>query len=320
MEMPLRSEIDREEAFSFLPALEKEDHFNIRQAVERLREGLFDPVAVRMLTAHEERLRAVIERGFGMLDAGDRPHLCVAGAYGQGKSHSLMYIKDLALKEGFAASLINLDPREVPFHNFRTVYRELMRSLRMPGANGSFPSQWKKWFQQRIKVTAELEGDLSDLLPAGMPHFFKAVLAAIALENVSLSERERQSKKHAAFRPREFPVLLARALEGEAVPLSRLREVFKYRQVPLYKDAPLACRGSEPFLLMVQALSRLLRNMGCRGWVLLFDEAEAIAQAGVISRSKSYNLLHRLFAQDVSGSAFLYPVFAFTDDFFQRLS
>lgn len=303
---------------SFLKALEGESNFNIRRAMERLREGLFDPVAVRLLTAHEEELKEKIGRGFKTLDAGKPSHLCIVGAYGQGKSHSLVFIQDLALKEGYAVSPINLDPREVPFYNFRQVYRELMGRLVLPDTD-SLPARWRTWAKEQLKERKDSSG-IPDLLPSQTPHVFKAILTAMASGNMLLSERARKSRKHAAYRPKEFPILLSRALEGEAVPVHQLRNVLRYRRVSFYGDGSLSFRGIDPFVQMVESLPDLFRRMGYRGWVLLFDEGESIAQMNVSARSKSYRLLDRLLRPE-SGSApsFLYPVFAFTDDFFQRV-
>jgi hypothetical protein len=58
--------------------------------------------------------------------------------------------------------------------------------------------------------------------------------------------------------------------------------------------------------------------MGYRGWVLLFDEGEAISQVRRPLRARSYRLVHRLLCPD-SPQPGLYAVFAFTPDFFQRL-
>jgi hypothetical protein len=302
----------------FEPAVEKVKNFEIRRAVERLREGLFDPVAVRLLTAHEERLRKEIESNLDSCNAGKSPSLCVVGAYGQGKSHSLFYVQDLALRAGFVTSLVNLDFREIPFHDFRAVYRELLGRAQFPDSGVPFPARWRRWAQEQLKERDSGEGIL-DLIPDGMPHLFRAVLAAMVRRNVSLSEKEKGLKKHAAYRPTEFPALLVRALEGEAVPVRQLRNTLKYRQVAFHGDGPLSCRGSEPFIEMVRGLSRLFRKMGYRGWVLLFDEGESIAQGNIFARGKAYRLLHRLFAPEDSSAAFLYPVFGFTDDFFARV-
>lgn len=309
---------DRENR-SFRETLERESDFRIRRAVERLREGLFDPVAVRLLTAHENRLREETERGFRAVDAGKSPHLCVVGAYGQGKSHSLTYIQDRASREGFVTSMVNLDPREVPFQNFREVYRALTAGLRFPDTEASFIVQWKRWAQQQMAESQDPVNAPADVLPKEMPHLFKSVLVAMAHRNLPLSEKEKRLKKHAAFRPKEFPVLLARALAGETVPYHRLRNVFKYRRVPFFKEAPLTLCGTEPFFQMTRSLGRLLRNMGYRGWVLLFDEGESIVQANVLLRSKAYKLLHRFFSPEEPDPSFLYPVFAFTEDFFHQV-
>ena len=305
----------------FPEVLAGESEFAIRRAVERLREGLFDPVAVRLLTAHEDRLQREAERGFRAVDEARPTHLGVVGAYGQGKSHSLVYIQDLALREGFAVSLISLDPREIPFHYVREVYRAAMARLQLPGTDRSFPVVWKKWVQEELKEREDAADSVLGLLPEKMPTLFRFVLAAMARGNVSLSEREKRLKKHAGFRPREFPQSLRRALEGEAVPLPRLRNALKYRGIAVPRGESLSRRQPEAFVDMMEAFSCLLQRMGYRGWVLLFDEGEAVAQArSPFARSRSYGILHRLFGLDPSsGPSCIYPVFAFTEDFLQRV-
>ena len=295
-----------------------ESDFTLRRAVERLREGLFDPLAVRLLTAHEDQLKQAVEDGFRAIEEGQAPHLCICGAYGQGKSHSLTYIEAYARKAHFVTSFINLDPREIPFHRFRDVYRALMAGLRLPDTDDAFPKTWRTWAQQQLRHRGDLHDGVAGLIPEDMPHLFRSVLAAMAQPTVSLTERQQKAKKHARYRPREFPSLLSRALAGEGVPVYRLRHALKYRQVDFYRDASLVCRGDAPYVQMIRSLAGLFREMGYRGWVLLFDEGEAIAQVAVPLRRKSYRLLHHLFFPDASGKG-LYPVFGFTDDFFQRV-
>lgn len=303
---------------AYLRALDGETEFHLRRAVERLREGLFDPVAVRLLTVHEEELNRVIDTGFRALDEGKAPHLCICGAYGQGKSHSLTYIQDRALNERFVTSMINLDPREVPFYNVGQVYRMVMANLRFPGITASLAAQWRAWADQQRAERRDLRNGIADLLPKEIPHLFRSVLAGLAQKTVSLSERQQRSRKHAQYRPREFSSLLTRALAGDVVPVLRLQPALKYREVSFYRSASLVCRGVEPYLQMIRGLARLFRQMGYRGWVLLFDEGESISQLQIPLRSRSYQTLHRMFAPETPGCG-LYPIFAFTDDFFQRV-
>lgn len=296
-------------------ALDSESPFQLRRAVERLREGLFDPLAVRLLTAREDRLNQVVDAGFRALGAGGASHLCLCGAYGQGKSHTLTYIQDRALEAGFATSLINLDPRELPFHDFRRVYRALLAQLRLPGGEPSLLARWRTWVEPRLNA----EGRVPTVsLPAELPHLFRAVLAGVAQPTMSLSASQRRTKGHRWYRPRAFPHLLSRALLGEVVPARPLGHALKYRQVDFYKDAPLRCAGTEPYLQMVRGLGHLLGQLGCRGWVLLFDEGESIAQARLSARSRSYQLLDRLCFPEAPVRG-LFPVFAFTGDFFRQV-
>jgi hypothetical protein len=301
----------------FLQALERVTAFQLRRVVERLRDGLFDPLGVQLLTAHEAHLNRAFDHGVNALANNSSAHLCICGAYGQGKSHSLTYLRQRALEQGFVTSMINLDPREIPFYNFRQVYQALVAEIRFPGMEKtSLVNQWKAWAKE--KRTQNPDFDVLDLLPDEMPHLFKAVLVALAQENVRLSKREKALKKHASFRPREFPYLLARALGGETIPVYRLRHAFRYREVSFYKDASLTCRGTDPYVRMVYGLARLFQQMGFKGWVMLFDEGESIVQTRITSRSKSYQILHKMFVPDFPVFGF-YPVFAFTDDFFMKV-
>jgi hypothetical protein len=119
---------------------------------------------------------------------------------------------------------------------------------------------------------------LAALLPATIPHVFKAILVALALPTLDIPSGKWRLAQYRDFRPTEFPGTLRRALYGEAVPTARLRAALKYRQVSFYRQASLALQGYEPFLHMILALPQLFRTMGYRGWVLLFDEGEAIIQ------------------------------------------
>ncbi len=104
-------------------------NFKLRRAVERLREGLFDPLGVKLLTTGDTTLNHHFETQTKNLAKEKPAHLCVCGAYGQGKSHTLNYIRQRALDENYAVSYMNLEPREVPFHNLKNVYRALMENL-----------------------------------------------------------------------------------------------------------------------------------------------------------------------------------------------
>src|SRR3990167_10366036 len=118
------------------------ERFTLRRAVERLRDGLFDQVAVEHLTIIEERIKNVFTNSLNALGNGQSDHLCVCGSYGQGKSHTLTYLNQLALSLGFATSTVQLDLREIPFHQSAVVYRAIMEHLVLPDGQ-KFVNAWK---------------------------------------------------------------------------------------------------------------------------------------------------------------------------------
>jgi len=305
-------------------ALQDYNPFQLRRLLERLREGLYDPLAVRLLTADHDALDARLQQTLWRSNDDTGAHLCICGGYGQGKSHTLAYIRALALQQGYVVSAINLDPREVPLHQFRQTYRALMRSLTFPPPAGtgmpptSLPDCWRTWLRTQPHTDVDPAVSLAASLPASMPHPFKAAMTALALPTLEVPVARRTLQQYRDYRPADFPWTLRRMLLGDTVPVTRLRPALKYRQVSFYRQAALAVDSHESFVQMTLALPALFRRMGYRGWMLLFDEAEAIIQSPRPMRARGYRTLHRLVDPDAACPG-LYPVFAFTPDFFQRL-
>jgi hypothetical protein len=265
------------------------DVFSLRRAIERLRDGLFDSVAVNRLTMEEEQINKSFSKGLEALEKGKASHLCLCGSYGQGKSHTLTYLNHRALSQGYATSVVQLDIREIPFYQFSVVYRSVMEKLSLPGGE-SFATAWKK------------RGDAHSLeLLSEMPHRFRMILTAML-------SKEKLKKESSEW--------LEKALMGKDLPITQLKNILKYRDIEGYREKPLSCRGNLPYVQMVQALGKLLKEMGYKGLVLFFDEAESIAQGRVSHRVKSYEILDQFFQSKGS----VYPIFAFTDDFFDKVN
>lgn len=281
-----------------------DNRFSLRRAIERLRDGLFDPVAVTRLTMGEVSIKKKFSKGLDILERGKSEHLCICGSYGQGKSHTITYLNQLALSLGFATSVVQLDPREVPLHSFAGAYQSIMEKLSLPDGK-KFTNAWKNW--AKIDALGYLDT---------MPLRFRLILQAMLCKNRQLSSKERARKKHKDYRPREYGYWLEKALMGYNIPAVRLKNVFKYRQVENHRGQSLSCRGNDPYVQMVQSLGITLREMGYKGLVLFFDEAESTALGRLSQRVKSYHILDQFF----QGHSSVFPVFAFTDDFFAKVN
>lgn len=277
--------------------------FSSRRAIERLRDGLFDPIAVNRLTMEENQIKKSFYKGLEALEKGKSDHLCLCGPYGQGKSHTLTYLNQQALSQGYATSFVQLDLREIPFYQFSVVYQALMEKLCLPDG-AEFAAAWKKWGN---------EDSLGLLSP--MPHRFQMILTAMLCKNKPLPEKQKLLKKEKSYRPKEFSNWLEKALMGHNLPISYLKSILKHRDVEGYQKEPLICRGNLPYVQMVQALGNVLKKMGYKGLVLFFDEAESITQGRLKSRAKGYEILDQFFQSKNS----IYPIFAFTEDFFAKV-
>lgn len=264
-------------------------NFTLRRAVERLRDGLFDSVAVDRLTVEKDRIETVFSKGLKAVEKGKSDPLCICGSYGQGKSHTLTHLNQLALAQGYATSVVQLDLREVPFHQFSTVYQSIMERLSLPDGK-KFTNAWKSWADK----------DSLEFLE-GMPHRFRMTLTAMLCKNKELT-----SKEHGYW--------LDRALMGNNIPAAHLKRVCKLRDVEGYREQSLTCRKNDPYFQMVQSLGKVLKEMGYKGLLLFFDEAESIAQGRLGHRLKSYHLLDQFFQTKSS----VFSIFAFTDDFFDK--
>ncbi len=302
----------------FSKAIESASNFELRRAAERLRDGLFDSLGVRLLTVGKDRLDQVFDQGVKTVDKNKAAHLCICGSYGQGKSHSLTYLCHRALEQGFVTSKVTLDPRERPLSNFQQVFREIMASIRFPDPQMSLMMLWQKQAHPtEAESPADFENRILDLFPPEMPLVFKAMMAALVQKDISRTEG-RKSALSSDVSVREIPYLLTRALHGESVPVARLKQAFNCRQISFWKKSPLTCRGWQPYLRMIHALTSLFRQTGFKGWAVFFDEGESLVQTRISSRVRNYQILDQIFFPEPTVPGF-YPIIAFTDDFFMHI-
>ncbi len=278
------------------------DIFSLRRAVERLRDGLFDLTAVDCLTMKSEQVINGFFKGLKALERGQPSHLCICGSYGQGKSHNLNYLHSEALAQGYAASFVQLDLREIPLHRFSIVYQSLMEKLSLPNGQ-SFVEAWKQFASQNQSKYVNF-----------MPHRFQMILQSMISKSRLLDKK--QKEKQLILKPKEVAGFLERALMGRDISLSHFKQILKSSDIEGYKKEPLVSKGNAPYIQMIQALGGLLKEMGYKGLVLFFDEAEAIAQGHVNSRAKSYDILHQFFDSREP----VYAIFAFTEFFFDKIN
>jgi hypothetical protein len=277
------------------------DRLSLRRAVERLRDGIFDPVAANCLTMGKDQIENIFYKN--LIRKQKSNYLCICGSYGQGKSHTLAYLNQLALNQGYATSVVQLDIREVPFNQFSTVYRSILQKLLLPDGK-TFINAWKNYNNKDCLKNLDY-----------MPHRFKMALAAMLQKTKQLTSKEHSLKINKTFNPKEYNYWLDQVFMGHDLPVNYLKNICKNREVENYQKYSLKCRGNDLYFQMIQSLGIILKQIGYKGLLLFFDEAESIAQLRLTYRAKSYHLLDQFFKSKDS----IFSVFAFTDDFFDKV-
>jgi hypothetical protein len=101
--------------------------FEARRIIEALRLGVAPQHYTEALTIGREK---ELERAEAWLDDPQVGTMIVEGSYGSGKTHILDCIYERALRKGYAAARVGLDPSEASPIKPKAVYRKLVQSFR----------------------------------------------------------------------------------------------------------------------------------------------------------------------------------------------
>ncbi|MES1262626.1 MAG: BREX system ATP-binding domain-containing protein, partial [Acidobacteriota bacterium] len=89
------------------PAADSETKFAARSAIEALRAGVPNSYSVRALGCDQPRIEmAFVEQLETVAAAGSVEGLLIRGDFGTGKSHSLGFLREIALDQKFVVSRV----------------------------------------------------------------------------------------------------------------------------------------------------------------------------------------------------------------------
>ena len=204
----------------------------------------------------------------------------VIGNYGNGKTHFLYCIRELAWKYNYIISYITLSPRETPFSELEKVYKTIVANLVYPQTPGELLSGYdrgieaiiKKWYKEKYQefseklsgnaVQRELNTYASSLGPYESISFRNAIKEAF----IALSEK----------REEDF-TLIMQWLKGENPPRNMLKNFKIFEKI----DKSTAFR-------MIRSLVQWIQEIGYSGLIVLMDEAEQTPSMS--SKQKSFLL------------------------------
>jgi len=131
--------------------------FQARAIIESLRKGLVPTEYVAFFTVGRQNwLRFVEEDLDEFIAEGGGKVRFINGDYGDGKTHFMSVICQLALQKQFASSFVVLT-RDIPIHKFELIYQEIVLQLRGRFEGVGIRSLVQQWVEKQKKIDVNHE-------------------------------------------------------------------------------------------------------------------------------------------------------------------
>jgi hypothetical protein len=271
--------------------------FQARAIIEGLRKGLVPTEYVAFFTVGRQNwLKSVEEDLDHFIAEGGGKVRFINGDYGDGKTHFMSVIRQIALQKNFASSFVVLT-RDHPIHKFEIVYQEIVAQLRGSFHGMGIRSLIQSWITEQRRVGIE-PAALSDSLRQTARMDFNFVNALMELFQIVSSPLEKKPEEGAI----DLQELLYQWFEGKKVAKKELAKCNVFET--------LNKTNSKNFL---RSLVGFLKFTGHKGLVLLFDELETVLAQSASIRNAAYENI-RLLMDNTEHTEYLELFFSLIPD------
>jgi hypothetical protein len=272
--------------------------FQARAIIESLRKGLVPTEYVSFFTVGRQNWLKFVEEDLdNFIALGGGKVRFINGDYGDGKTHFMSVIRQLALQKHFASSFVVLT-RNHPIHKFEVVYQEIVSQLRGRFEGLGIRSLIQHWIEEQKKIDLD-RGELFNSLRQMPKMDLNFANALIGLLQTVFSSSSGEKSVEAIIDSQE---VLFQWFEGKKV---AKKELAKFRVFETLNKT-----NSKNFL---QSLVVFLRLTGHKGLILLFDELETVLAQGASIRSAAYENI-RLLMDSTESSEYLQLFFSLIPD------
>ncbi|MDA8441627.1 MAG: DUF2791 family P-loop domain-containing protein [Peptococcaceae bacterium] len=250
--------------------------FAAQRVVEALRSGVSSrAVGHYFSSARPELMKQISHKLDVVRETGVSGGMVISGKYGEGKTHLLNTVFNMAHSNNMVVSLISLS-KETPFDKLFLVYQKLV-------SNTYLPQRLQPGFQHMLQDITPNNPIAQDLLSFTGKHLETDKLFFVLRSFLNVDDPDDK-------------YLLMADLEGDFINTALLRQIYKriFAQPVRYAVPFSKTRHSMDYFSM---LSHLFKQMGFNGWVILFDETELVGRLGKKARLNAYNNM----------AAFLFP-------------
>lgn len=269
--------------------------FQARQIIESLRSGVSSRITSQYFSSARPSLIADVTKALGEIEAGQTcGGMIVSGKYGEGKTHFLNTVFNLAHERNMVVSHISLS-KETPFDKLFLAYQKLMSNTYLPG-------RMQPGFEQifeKMTINSPLAEEMFEF----------------AQNSLETNKLFFLLKSYLGTEDEDEKFMLLSDLEGDFIANSKLKQIYKriFSEKANYNMNFTKTKHSMDYFAF---LGHLFLQMGYSGWVLLFDETELVGRLGKKARVNAYyNMSRFLLPNENQRIKAIYSVFALTASF-----
>lgn len=255
-----------------------------RHMIEALRSGIPSRAVGQYFSeARPKIMREVSDRLDQVRDHGKSCGMVISGKYGEGKTHLLNTVFNLAQSNQMVVSYLSLS-KETPMDKLYLVYQKIIQ-------NTYLPMRRQPGFMQELEKISSGSPLASEML----------LYAAKQLETDKLYYLFRS---YLNTEDSDEKFLLQADLEGDFIANAPLKKIYRriFNQPVKYNTNFTKTRHCSDYFAF---MSHLFTQMGYQGWVILIDETELMGRLGKKARLNAYrNMAHFLLPERCFESTF----------------
>lgn len=259
-----------------------------KQIIEALRSGVpSKKVGQYFSEARPNTLNKIDNDLTKVCETGNSKGIVFSGKYGEGKTHLLNTVFNMAHEKNMVVSLLPLG-KETPMDKLYVIYQKLIQNTYLPGRLQPGIGKVYEKLTENSPVVANLSMYAGKQLDTDKLFYLLGAYVGT----------EEQDEKYA----------LECDLEGDFIPNGNLKKIYKRitKQTVKYNTNFSKTKHCMDYIFF---MSQLFKAMGYEGWAILFDETELMGRMSKKARLKSYASMANFLLPDERLSS-VYTMFA----------
>ena len=243
-----------------------------RHIIEALRSGVPSRAVGQYFSEARPRImREISDRLDSVCDAGKSSGMIISGKYGEGKTHLLNTVFNLAHSNNMVVSYLSLS-KETPMDKLYLVYQKVIQ-------NTYLPRRQQPGFMQELEKISANSPVASEML-------------VYALQQLETDKLYYLFRSYLNTEDSDEKFLLQADLEGDFVANAALKKIYRriFNETVKYKVNFTKTKHCGDYC---KFMSHLFTLMGYHGWVILIDETELMGRLGKKARLNAYRNMAR---------------------------